>query len=825
VGSALPRGRRGPPDASRKGAFDATRAPVACLSQSPGYMPDRLTLPVIPLRDTVLFPAVAAPITAGRLKTLRAVEACLRAEGEHKRVFAVAQRDNAEDPGTEGLYAVGVIARVAQVQRFGQGLQLVLSCEARATALHYSEHDGVILAVAAALADLSPRPEEAAALTPLARQVREQAMEYGRRRGAPEDVLKQLIGSIDEPGALVGHIAFYLDLVTAEKQALLETLSIEQQLRLLGGHLLRQIGIAETQEKIRVSVQEEIGVRQRELYLREQLKAIQKELGEEDEGDALKRVETRIQAACLPEEVQIEVRRDLSRLKRLGRETSPEANLLVTWLEWIADLPWQERTADHVDLAEARRILEVDHFGLADVKDRVLEFLAVRKLRAEHARGGEGDRARAVSRGPILLFLGPPGTGKTSVAESIARALGRRYVRVSLGGARDEADIRGHRRTYVGAMPGRILAGIKQAGSRNPVFLLDEIDKLGVSFQGDPAAALLEVLDPAQNRGFVDHYLGVPFDLSEVLFICTANFRESIPGPLHDRMEPITFAGYTEAEKVEIARRYLLPRQTEENGLGAGEIEIDDDALREVIGHYTREAGVRQLERALAAIARKAARRIAGGEVISVRVESPDSVRALLGKPHVHPALRRGHEEPGVATGMYYTQAGGDIMHVEASILPGKGDLVLTGQLGDVMKESGRAALTYARTHAPELGVPEGRLQGRDFHVHVPAGAVPKDGPSAGVTMALALLSALSSRPIRSDLAMTGEITLRGRVLAIGGVKEKVLGAHRAGIPEILLPRDNEADLDEIDEEVRRALHFHLVETLDEAIAVAMRAA
>ncbi len=787
-------------------------------------MPERLTLPVIPLRETVLYPAIAAPITAGRLKTLRAVEAALRAEGEHKRVFAVAQRDGTEDPTVESLYGVGVVARVTQVQRYGQGLQLVLGCEARATALRYSEHDGVMLAAAAPLPDLPLRPDDAAAIGKLALSVREQAMEYGRRRGAPEEVLKQLLGAIDEPGALVGHIAFYLDLQTTEKQALLETLSIEQQLRLLSGYLLRQIGIAETQEKIRVSVQEEIGERQRELYLREQLKAIQKELGEEDEGDALQRMESRIAAAGLPAEVLGEVRRDLSRLKRLGRETSSEAQLLVSWLEWIAELPWQERTEDHVDLDEARRILEADHFGLADVKDRVLELLSVRKLRADHARGGE-DRARAVSRGPILLFLGPPGTGKTSVAESIARALGRKYVRVSLGGARDEADIRGHRRTYVGAMPGRVLSGIKHAGSKNPVFLLDEIDKLGASFQGDPASALLEVLDPAQNRGFVDHYLGVPFDLSEVLFICTANFRENIPSPLLDRMEPIVFAGYTEAEKVEIAERYLVPRQIEENGLGEGELAIAEDALHGVIQQYTREAGVRQLDRAIASIARKVARRIAGGEAPSVRVDAPASVRSLLGKPLVYPGIRRGREEPGVATGMYYTQAGGDIMHVEASILPGKGELVLTGQLGEVMKESGRAALTYARTRAPELGVPANRIEGRDFHVHVPAGAIPKDGPSAGVTMALALLSALSSRPIRSDLAMTGEITLRGRVLPIGGVKEKVLGAHRAGIPAVLLPRDNEADLDEIDEGVKRDLCFHLVETLDEAIAIAMRAA
>jgi ATP-dependent Lon protease len=782
-------------------------------------MPERLTLPVIPLRDTVLFPAVATPITAGRLKTLRAVEAALREGSDLKYVFAVAQRDGAEEPSVDGLYGVGVIARIAQVQRFGAGLSLVLSSESRATALGYSEHDGVIYAMAAPLADVPPRPHEAAAITALARDVRERAIEYGRRRGAPEEVLRQFVSAIEDPAQLVNHIAFYLDLATAEKQALLEILSTEQQLRVLAAHLSRQIGIADTQEKIRTSVQEELGERQRELYLREQLKAIQKELGEADEGDTTTKLEGRIASAGVPPEVLPDVRRDLGRLKRLGRDGSPEAQMLATWLEWVADLPWQARTADHVDLAEARRILDADHHGLADVKERVLEFLAVRKLR-DH-----GESARGVSRGPILLFLGPPGTGKTSVAESIARSLGRRYVRVSLGGARDEADIRGHRRTYVGAMPGRILNGMRHAKSKNPVFLLDEIDKLGVSFQGDPAAALLEVLDPAQNRGFVDHYLGLPFDLSEVLFICTANFRDQIPAPLLDRMEPIMFPGYTENEKVEIARRYLLPRALEDSGLAAAQLAVGEPALRTVIGQYTREAGVRQLERAVASLARKAARRIADGEAHAIRIDAPADVRHLLGKPLVPPSPVRATEEPGVATGMYYTQAGGDVMHVEASILPGKGELVLTGQLGDVMKESGRAALTYARTRARKLGVPESEMRERDFHVHVPAGAIPKDGPSAGVTMALAILSALSARPVRSDLAMTGEITLRGRVLAIGGVKEKVLGAHRAGIPEILLPRDNEGDLEEIDPEVRRSLSFHLVETLDEAIEIALRAA
>jgi ATP-dependent Lon protease len=778
-------------------------------------MAERLTLPVIPLRDTVLFPAVETPITAGRLKTLRAVEIALREGGGRGYVFAVTQRDGAEEPTPEGLYTVGVIARLSRVQRVGAGLTLLLSSESRATALGYTEHDGAIYAVASPSGEIPARPDPA--LTALCRDVRERALAYARHRGAPEDALARFASALDEPGKLAGNVAFTLDLPAAEKQALLETTPIEEQLRALGAHLTRQIGIAETDEKIRESVQEEIGERQREIYLREQLKAIHKELGDED--GAVDELAARIEGAGLPAEALAEVRRDLARLRRLGHEGSTEAQMLAGWLSWIADLPWQTRTPDRVDLAEARRILDADHHGLGDVKERVLEHLAVRKLREEGGAAGEGVQA------PILLFLGPPGTGKTSVAASIARALERRYVRVSLGGARDEADIRGHRRTYVGAMPGRILHGIRQGKTKNPVFLLDEIDKLGQSFQGDPAAALLEVLDPAQNKAFVDHYLGVPFDLSEVLFICTANFREGIPAPLLDRMEPITFAGYTEREKIAIARRYLLPRATSDAGVGEAGLTLADEAISALIGGYTREAGVRQLERAVASLGRKVARRVADGDRAHVHLASAGEVRALLGRPPVTPATSRDHEEPGVATGMYYTPAGGDIMHVEASILPGRGELVLTGHLGEVMKESGRTALTCARRSAADLGVPEAALREREFHLHVPAGAVPKDGPSAGVTMATALMSALTARPVRRDLAMTGEITLRGRVLPIGGVKEKVLGAHRAKITEILLPRENEPDLEEVEAEVRAELRFHFVETLDQALEIALRPA
>jgi ATP-dependent Lon protease len=783
-------------------------------------MADRPMLPVLPLRDTVLYPGVSTPLTVGRPKTLRAVEAALRDTESGGELFAVAQRDTIEDPTIESLYPVGIIGRIAQVQRFGSTLQLVLYCEARAAAIRYAEADGVIRAAVARLDDVLPSLGEEAALMVLAREVREQAIEYGRRRGAPEEVLRQFIGTLEDPANLANHVAFYLDLSTVDKQEILETLAPESRLRALSMHLTRQMGLAETQERIRGVVQDEIEGRQRELYLREQLRAIQKELGEDEESGGVSRLEQRIDAANLPPEVLTEVRRDLSRLKRMNRETSPEAQVLTGWLECVGDLPWSARTEDHVDVHEAQRILDADHFGLGDVKDRIIEFLAVRKLRADRATTNE-ERTRATARGPILLFVGPPGTGKTSIAESIARAIGRKYIRVSLGGARDEADIRGHRRTYVGAMPGRILQGMKRAGTKNPVFALDEVDKLCASYQGDPSAALLEALDPAQNSSFVDHYLGVPFDLSEVLFVCTANSREPIPAPLLDRMEVITFAGYTDNEKIEIARRYLVDRKARESGLAGDELELDDDAMREIITGYTREAGVRQLEREIGSIARKVARQLASGGVLP-SVARAEQVRELLGRPRVHAERRLSHDSIGVATGMYYTPAGGDIMMVEASVMPGAGELVLTGQLGDVMKESGRAALTYAKTHAAELGVPEEHLRERAFHVHVPAGAIQKDGPSAGVAMAAALVSALLRRPVRSTVAMTGEITLRGRILPVGGLKEKILGAYRAGVTEIILPRDNAGDLEDLPDEVRRSVAFHLVVDLDRAIALAI---
>ncbi|MBD3854133.1 MAG: endopeptidase La, partial [Acidobacteria bacterium] len=589
------------------------------------------------------------------------------------------------------------------------------------------------------------------------------------------------------------------------------------------------------QEDIKSQVQEELGDRQREMFLRQQLKAIQKELGEDGGREDLEELREKLEALELPEPTRQEVDRELNRLERMGPE-GMEAQVIRTYLETICELPWSERSEERLDVQRAAEILEEDHYALGDVKDRILEFLAVRILQQKaEAAETEGEPVEleaeaveaetepveaeekaaepsihdTVGRNPILLFAGPPGVGKTSVAKSIARAMDREYVRISLGGVRDEADIRGHRRTYVGAMPGRIIQGMKQAGSKNPVFLLDEVDKLGASFQGDPGAALLEVLDPAQNDSFTDHYLGLPFDLSEVQFICTANFLQNIPGPLQDRMEVVEFAGYTEVEKLEIAKRYLTPRQIKHTGLTGEQISITDDAVREVVTRYTRESGVRQLEREIGRLARKVARKIAAEELESAQIDAKQ-VNELLGRPRVHPEKAADTDQVGVATGMYYTPVGGDIMFVEATPMPGKGELILTGQLGDVMKESARAAWTYARAHADDLFISKGAFK-QDVHIHVPAGAIPKDGPSAGVTMATALVSALSGRPARYDVAMTGELTLSGRVLPIGGVKEKVLGAVRAGISTVVLPKVNEADLEDLPEEIRDGLTIHLV--------------
>ncbi len=810
-------------------------------------MNERLTLPVLPLREVVLFPGVAAPIGAGRPGTLKAIEAALTTP--EKLVFAVSQRENVESVNADVLYTIGTVARIGQMQRGLAGVQLLLQGEHRGIAMHYFEKDGYLAAVVRTAEEMAALNPDDPAFVALHREARARAAELGQKSGLPEEVVQQVLGGVNDPGRFADLVAGYIDITPAQRQGLLESLSVEERLRRVLVHLQRQIGVLDAQEDIKSRVQEELGDRQREMFLREQLKTIRKELGEDDESSDLEELREKLDALDLPEDARREIDREFGRLDRIGRE-SMESQVIRTYLETVAELPWNTRTDEHLDLAEASRILDEDHYALGDVKDRVLEFLAVRQLRqAASSRQAAADaelsaEAEATpetpkpadesppatiessekqAKGPILLFAGPPGVGKTSVAKSIARAMGRKYVRISLGGARDEADIRGHRRTYVGAMAGRIIQGMKQAGSRNPVFLLDEVDKLGVSFQGDPAAALLEVLDPAQNDTFVDHYLGVPFDLSEVLFIATANFIQNIPGPLLDRMEVAEFVGYTEGEKREIARKYLIPRQLTENGLDASQIEITDPALSHVITAYTRESGVRQLERELGKLARKVARKVAAKEVERVSVDA-DLVTALLGRPRVHPEKAMRTDQVGVATGMYYTPAGGDIMFVEASTMRGKGELVLTGQLGDVMKESARAAWTYARSHSAGLRIADDMFD-RDVHIHVPAGAIPKDGPSAGVTMASALISALSGRPVRHDIAMTGEITLRGHVLPIGGVKEKVLGALRAGITEVILPKENEADLEDLPEEARKRIKVYLVEELGEVLALTLRGA
>jgi ATP-dependent Lon protease len=764
-------------------------------------------LPILPVRDNVYFPNTLAPVLVGREKSLRAVEAAL--EMHNKLMLLVTQRDvTIEEPTLEDLFEVGVVAEILQAIHAPDNTMRVVFRGVQRARLATLESDEPYL-----LAQVEPIPTREAKLTTDIEALMRSAVEMfeeiaSHERSIPPEVVAT-ISYMQEPGRLADTIAHFAPLRFTDKQKVLETVPVKERLETLV-HLLRhELEVVELQQRIRDRVEQELGDTQREYYLREQLKIIQRELGERD--DRFSEVEDyrkRIAESGMPEDIAERALKEVDRLEKMPFG-SPEASVIRTYLDVMLSLPWREQTEDRVDIAEAAQILDEDHYGLKKVKERVLEFLAVRKLAGS-------------LKGPILCFVGPPGVGKTSLGRSIARALGRKFIRVSLGGVRDEAEIRGHRRTYIGAMPGRIIQGLRQAGTRNPVFMLDEIDKLGYDFRGDPTSALLEALDPEQNDKFSDHYLEVPFDLSDVMFITTANTLETIPPPLRDRMEIIQFSGYTEDEKLHIARDYLIPRVLERHGLTAEHLEIGEDALLRIIREYTREAGVRNLERELSTICRKVAKQVAAGDEVHVVVDAPKASE-FLGKPRYRFGVKEEKDEVGVAMGLAYTEFGGDVMAVEVAVVPGhEGRLLLTGHLGEVMKESAQAAMTYIRSRALHLGIDPEFYRNRDIHIHVPEGAIPKDGPSAGITMATALASALMGRPVRRDIAMTGEITLRGRVLPIGGVKEKVIAAHRAGIYEVILPAENEPDLDDIPDHVREQMQFHLVRHMDEVLPLAL---
>ena len=773
-------------------------------------------VPVCPVRGSVLYPTMVMPIDAGRAISIRAINAALDRD---RTIVIVSQKDReVEEPTPDDLFEVGTACNIMRMKKNPDGsIQMLVRAFARVRIDNYQVSGGLI---EANVEPLDVPDGDTVVLEAAFRELKDKftdIVEHGR--GIQQEVA-QFIMNLEDPGQFADYVAYHLDFKLEDKQDVLEANSIAERIRKVLVLIDTEIELQETQRRLQKEVKEEIDRNQREYFLREQIKALQKELsGNDDDEDEIEEFREKLEELDLPEEAMKEAQRELNRLARMHPD-SAEASVIRTYLTTIVELPWNERSDDSLDVERAAQILEEDHYGLEKVKDRVLEYLAVRRLKAEQAQKGEIDE-NEVNKGPILLFVGPPGVGKTSIAQSVAKALGREYVRISLGGARDESDIRGHRRTYIGSMPGRIIQGIRQAGTKNPVFLLDEVDKLGVSYQGDPSSALLEVLDPAQNNAFVDHYLGVPFDLSEVLFVATANYVQQIPEALLDRMEVIEFSSYIEQEKLEIAKRYLVPRQIRENGLVARQISFSDGALAKLITSYTREAGVRNLERTIGTVARKAARRIAEGDAKRVRV-GERSLESYLGPERFTPESEAEDNLVGVATGMYFTPVGGDILFVETSITPGKGGLVLTGQLGDVMKESARAALTYAKSNAKRFGIKQETLDESEIHIHVPAGATPKEGPSAGIALATSLISALTNVPVRKDVAMTGEVTLRGRVLPIGGLKEKILGAKRAGIKHIVYPAKNEPDMREIAGHLKKSLVSHAVEELDQVLDIAL---
>lgn len=762
--------------------------------------------PLLPLRGVLVFPSMIIPLEVGRDKSVSALDEAMI----HDRLLILAtQRETKQDdPGPDDIYGVGTLVEVKQVVKLPGGtLKVVVEGLARTKILNYVSDNPHFRVLAEEIRENAEKTRETEALMRSVIQQYEQYIKIGKK--IPPEALVTVI-SVEDPGRLADTVAAQLPLKTEDKQEILETFPVKERLEKVYDILNRELELTELERKINVRVRKQMERTQKEYYLREQMKAIQKELGErEDKGSETDEYRSKIQEIGLPKDTEEKVLREVDRLEKMP-PMAAEAVVVRNYLDWVVSLPWNQQTEDRVDIGVAEKILDEDHYGLTKVKDRIVEYLAIRQLVKK-------------MKGPILCLIGPPGVGKTSLAKSVARALERKFVRVSLGGMRDEAEIRGHRRTYVGAMPGRIIQGMRQAGSRNPVFLLDEIDKMSSDFRGDPASALLEVLDPEQNCNFSDHYIELPFDLSDVMFITTANSMYNIPRPLLDRMETIYISGYTEEEKLHIADGYLLPKQLKEHGLQPSLLHLGENTLRLIIRLYTREAGVRNLEREIASVCRKAARELVKGKVHSVRVTA-QNLHQYLGAPRYRVGQAEKDNEVGVAMGVAWTDTGGDVMPIEVSVMKGKGNLLLTGKLGEVMRESAQAGVSYIRARAAKLGIDDTFHEKCDLHVHIPEGAIPKDGPSAGITMATAVISALSGLPVRHDLAMTGEITLRGRILPVGGIKEKVLAAHRAGIKTMLLPRDNEKDLEDIPNNVRRKIEIVLVEHMDEVLRLALAA-
>ena len=766
--------------------------------------------PVMPLRNTVLFPQQVIPIYIGRERSLKLINDL---DPKKRYIIVVAQEDGSiEDPKPSDLYAFGTLAQVLKVFDMPDNSKsAIVQGISRVKILDYTKKEPYLFAAVESMDD-EPITDglEVDALAANLRQAFDELMKV-----APNltEEHSGMLKNIQKPNRLTDRAISVITISNQEKQEILEELNVKKRIEKALNLISREIQRIKLGEEIQSEVHDEITKTQREYYLREQMKAIKKELGEDEGSVELKELEDKLKAVKMPEDAEKVAMKELDRLSRIPTQ-SPEYNVSRTYIEWLSELPWSESTDDRIDLKEAKKILDDDHYGLDKVKERIIEYLAVRNLKQKKDPDGR-------VRGPILCFGGPPGVGKTSLGKSIARAMGRKFVRLSLGGVRDEAEIRGHRRTYIGALPGRIIQSIKKAGTNNPVFMLDEIDKLGADFRGDPSSALLEVLDPEQNHSFSDHYLEVDFDLSNVMFISTANYQDAIPPALRDRMEILEFTGYIEDEKVQIAKRHIVPKQVKENGLTKEDVTFDAGSVQELIRSYTREAGVRNLEREIANVLRKVARELVEEETKKTKVTKA-KVGEYLGAPRFHSELAERTTKPGVVTGLAWTAAGGDILFIESTKMKGKGQLTLTGQLGDVMKESATAGLTFVRSHAEEFGLDPDFNENTDIHIHVPAGAIPKDGPSAGVSMVTSLVSLLSGIPVKKKLAMTGEITLRGSVLPIGGVKEKVTAAHRAGIKEVILPDHNRKDLEDVPKHVAKDLTFHFAKEINDVLKVAV---